>query len=510
MTVDLKEKNLAESKQNLKEKNLADSKKDIKEKNLADSKKDIKEKNLADSKLSSKEKDPKNKKNTSDKEQPEDEVTEPLFQQAMKKYQISCLSVKKEYKVQCLEEAIALFKEAAAQAAAVETEDDTLAQAAPAETEDDTLAQAAAAATEDNTVAQPAAAETEDDILAQAAAAATEDDTPALAGMDRETALEMVERCRRDIELANEQDLESKYQAAAFWMKSAKTEDRWRHVTEGFESVGDYKDARELAKVSRQEMERKASRNKTIRRSILGTVLTLIAAGLIFYYGGFYQYAKGYAYMKSKKYELAGSTFRQSPGFLKSDAFADYCTAQLLLTEPEGNTMTFGNHSWIILRRTKGIVTLIATGLGNDDPLKDMPFSDTPGETTWAESSLRAWLNGEFLDEVFSEKERALLVKTESVPSVNIRYGSEYTDRTEDYVTILGGREALKSRYMNILKNINYSFWLRTPGSTMDAVAYMDAGGSVRWYGNPAHEDGLSVLPVVRIDSSLLPAYENQ
>ena len=439
---------------------------DLREKNPT------KEKNLKDSQKDSKEK------------QQAEEAEQPLFLKDMKKYLVSSQSVNKEYRIRCLEEAIALFEEASVQA-------DTLAACT-----DDVSHVASVTNNPDTIPAQNImSAEQIAELLAQE-------------GMEERTALEMTRRCRRDMELAKEQDLESRYQAATFWMKTAKTEDRWRHVTEVFESLGDYKDARELAKTSRQEMDHKASRNKVTRRSILGTVLVLIAAGLIFYYGGFYQYAKGYAYMKSRKYELAGTTFRLSPGFLKSDEFADYCTAKLLLSEPEGNPMTFGNHTWMILRRSKGIVTLIASDLTEEDPLLDMPFSDESGEVTWAESSLRAWLNGEFLDEVFSEKEKALLVKTDSIPSVNIRYGSEYTERTEDYVSILSGREALKSRYVSTLKKMNYSFWLRTPGNSMDAAAYMDAGGSVRWYGNPAHEDGLSVLPIVRVDTRLLPKYE--
>lgn len=47
----------------------------------------------------------------------------------------------------------------------------------------------------------------------------------------------------------------------------------------------------------------------------------------------------------------------------------------------------------------------------SDNALDYLPF-DEGGGSSWAESSIRSWLNGEFYDSVFSEEEKALIVDT--------------------------------------------------------------------------------------------------
>lgn len=63
---------------------------------------------------------------------------------------------------------------------------------------------------------------------------------------------------------------------------------------------------------------------------------------------------------------------------------------------------------WVVLKRENGKALIIT-----DIALEYMPF-DTSGGSSWTNSSLRAWLNGEFYDSTFSEDEKALILSTDS------------------------------------------------------------------------------------------------
>ena len=60
---------------------------------------------------------------------------------------------------------------------------------------------------------------------------------------------------------------------------------------------------------------------------------------------------------------------------------------------------------WIVLD-VKGMKVLLISKYA----LESMPFNSASGETSWGDSSIRIWLNGEFMDNAFSETERRYLV----------------------------------------------------------------------------------------------------
>lgn len=82
-----------------------------------------------------------------------------------------------------------------------------------------------------------------------------------------------------------------------------------------------------------------------------------------------------------------------------------------------GETVVLGSWegtpiTWQVVSRGDGRAALLA-----DRPVALLPFSegggDGLGSNLWSDSSLRAWLNGEFLEEAFTTDERALLLSVE-------------------------------------------------------------------------------------------------
>ena len=135
---------------------------------------------------------------------------------------------------------------------------------------------------------------------------------------------------------------------------------------------------------------------------------------------------------------------------------------------------------WLVLDVHDGAALLVSVY-----GLDSKPYVTGSSRTAWDTSDMRSWLNGEFLDTVFTpeEKERVLLTavpndETQSHPKINIRS----CDDTEDYVFLLSYAEVMKyfpekesricmpTEYAiasGVWPNINkgYCEWLlRTPG----------------------------------------------
>lgn len=78
---------------------------------------------------------------------------------------------------------------------------------------------------------------------------------------------------------------------------------------------------------------------------------------------------------------------------------------------------TYGGEKlqWTVLEKDSGRVTLITT-----DCIECRAYNDTRTDISWEESTLYAWLNGEFAGSAFSEEDKKLIVVSESGESVTL------------------------------------------------------------------------------------------
>lgn len=166
---------------------------------------------------------------------------------------------------------------------------------------------------------------------------------------------------------------------------------------------------------------------------------------------------------------------------------------------------------WIVLERDGDKALLLSLFCLDTQPYFNV--ADVP--VTWAESTLRAWLNGEFCNAAFSETEKLLLEETELVNSDNPTYGTPGGENTPDRVFLLSLEEA-ESYLTDELRLAPVSqyaagrgcydnasgngwWWLRSPGVYGRDAAYISAVGKVSVYGYIVHRSGWAVRPAIWI-----------
>lgn len=167
--------------------------------------------------------------------------------------------------------------------------------------------------------------------------------------------------------------------------------------------------------------------------------------------------------------------------------------------KPENGTEPI---DWIVLDvDTEGNKALVISMFSLDRLLYHSKYEPV----TWETCDLRAQLNGEFLETVFTEEEIARIafaqLHTPDNTSTGMVGGSDTTDRifllsaeeADRYFTSDEARKGIPSTYLgqlciytNGLEYTSTIWWLRTPGDTQAHAAYVFAGrvSPGGWAGN--------------------------
>lgn len=173
-----------------------------------------------------------------------------------------------------------------------------------------------------------------------------------------------------------------------------------------------------------------------------------------------------------------------------------------------GDTVTFGSntgylHEWIVLEIEDDRLMLLSKEcLTSAAGIRTDPFDTNGG--SWAGSSLRAWLNGEFLTDTFTEDEIAQIQTTYLVTS-----GS---DDTEDQVFLLSKDEVegyfptRDERIVTVESGGTRGWWLRDECSSATAY-YVDQYGQISFCGYSF--DGLCIRPAIWIQNEDYLIYAN-
>lgn len=131
---------------------------------------------------------------------------------------------------------------------------------------------------------------------------------------------------------------------------------------------------------------------------------------------------------------------------------------------PRGQTFSRFGHEWIILEHDDTQHTLILA----KDIIGGMPF-DEGNCNNWATSSLRKYLNGEFLDKLCGEKSASELGFAPFVTDLTADDGLKDYGQTTDTISLLTCD--LYRKHRDILKPIGEWWWLATPYSTLAAYS---------------------------------------
>ncbi|MBR3299738.1 MAG: hypothetical protein IKI64_11170 [Clostridia bacterium] len=166
---------------------------------------------------------------------------------------------------------------------------------------------------------------------------------------------------------------------------------------------------------------------------------------------------------------------------------------------------------WWVMMRSDNRLYLLAESV-----LDHRSYNSSASATTWAECQMRSWLNGEFINEAFTENERLLIarstVKAESNTISGIKGGADTVDRLflmslEELMRIartgiginVFGMYAYptKRALANGVETADYgtaSWWLRTPGLSQNSVTVCDPKGEPI-YSKRANYEGIGVRP---------------
>lgn len=181
---------------------------------------------------------------------------------------------------------------------------------------------------------------------------------------------------------------------------------------------------------------------------------------------------------------------------------------------------------WIVLE-TSGSSALLLSRYGLE---AKQPYLDHYGPCTWETSTLRKWLNDDFLNDVFTSAERDCIQETwvdNGKSQCNPKWSTSGGKDTLDHIFLLSYAEAVAYFKTNEARRCaptdhalsqgawtydKYSpegrlsgvWWLRSPGETKNYAACVDIPGGAL-YQNSVGNNYVCVRPAMWVDMNKLP-----
>ena len=173
-----------------------------------------------------------------------------------------------------------------------------------------------------------------------------------------------------------------------------------------------------------------------------------------------------------------------------------------------------------------------------DQNLDAKPYNEEDTDVTWATCTLRAWLNGTFLNTAFTSAEQAAIKNTTVVNDDNPYRGTEGGENTTDKVYLLSIAEASNTAYgfngefhadseTREAKNTAYAkecgawtetsteyegnsyWWLRSPGFDSSDASTVDSDGYGDDYGRNVRYVLSAVRPALHLNLSSSTLWSN-
>ena len=143
-------------------------------------------------------------------------------------------------------------------------------------------------------------------------------------------------------------------------------------------------------------------------------------------------------------------------------------------------------------------------------------FNQSKTNVSWQTSSIRTWLNSEFISTAFSDEERMYFATVSVTPDKNPSYGTNQGAVTQDKVFLLSISEVYKYFTSDAARKCNPTpyavsrgsyihnsngnccfWWLRTSGGDETRALDVTCGGDVGTYGGFVDQTNISVRPAI-------------
>ena len=157
-----------------------------------------------------------------------------------------------------------------------------------------------------------------------------------------------------------------------------------------------------------------------------------------------------------------------------------------------GEVIPFAHMDWRVLEKKGGKVLLL-----KDHSFGSTPFDEKGQNVTWESSSVRKWLNNDFLQESFTENERKSILETNVKNTPNSTYNTSAGKDTKDKLFLLSCDEVEK--YYDAIHTTKSCWWLRTPGAAANSMSFVYKDKTIMDYGYEVTSDKITVKPAMWI-----------
>lgn len=307
---------------------------------------------------------------------------------------------------------------------------------------------------------------------------------------------------------------EADYQRACLHLSDAKDEYEYSKASGEFAALKGYRDS-ETKSAEAQKKSKSLNRRFQITRAIVLAAIVALACFIYLAYKGQYlNYAAGRMEGLGGKYQSAWGRLSKINVLDSQAQAAKYHELYLRQREASeskslpyakaGDTVSYAGEKWLVLERHSGKLLLICDSPSADGSFRGKAFNDGRGETSWADCTLRFYLNNAGLG-AFTELERSALVDMKYTASGNERYGIPAPSETlTDKVRIFDFDDLKK--YADVFEKPGVDMWLAAPGHDTTAAAFQSKSGTVVYYGDDASDSSLSACPVIKVDLRKLAA----
>lgn len=178
----------------------------------------------------------------------------------------------------------------------------------------------------------------------------------------------------------------------------------------------------------------------------------------------------------------------------------------------ENNYFKYEPIKWRVLHYENSEAFLLADAI-----LDSQPYHCENEEIDWEKSSIRAWLNNEFINKAFSNEENKAINTVELINKDNSKYGTQGGKNTSDKLFLLSLSEVDETeeskeygfwdKKTRKCKNDNFSeetyfWWLRSPGNSSHDAAGVYYYGWVFGYGYDVQEAAGGIRPALYLNLS--------
>ena len=182
-----------------------------------------------------------------------------------------------------------------------------------------------------------------------------------------------------------------------------------------------------------------------------------------------------------------------------------------------GDTVKFGEYNkadveWIVLAKSDNKALLLSKQIINCEAFNEATLSNN-----WSSSSIRSWLNKEFLNSVFSNSEKGLIISSKISTQNNAKYGTKGCGTTTDKIFLLSFNEveqyaksylkttatqfAISSQKGNSASNYN-SWYLRSPGKSNKEAMCVGADGKIKEDGKQVNIPYIGIRPAMWVSTN--------